>query len=155
MSEAAFRSHHRQAPQIFRRSYGLSDAPSKWVDSNPWPERCDVEIPSADVQPPNEAFSTRTLLRNCAAPPHITVGGEASHVLELDRTHSDGYERLKSLAGYLTPQPEPIITTIRHFLRWPRRALSWARPPRRSLLVSTAAELLALAPNKPRPTWPG
>jgi hypothetical protein len=43
------------------------------------------------------------------------VGGEASHALELDRAHSDGYERLKSLAGYLTPQPDLIITTVKAF----------------------------------------
>jgi hypothetical protein len=58
----------------------------------------------------------------------------SSTPLELNRSHCDGYESLKSFGGFLTAQdpsrrcgmrPDLNIITMSYFLHWPHRALSW------------------------------
>jgi hypothetical protein len=115
------------------------------------PEGSDVTLrsPSAVLCDSLTRRSRSTLLsRSVDQRSRLAVGREALHVIELDRSTPEGYERLKLLDACLTRRaagssrtltPDLTATAVRHFLHWAQPLSQLDEVPRRPLLVSTTA----------------
>jgi hypothetical protein len=125
-------------------------------------ERCDIEIPVCRVVRQSARRSRPTLLsRSVDQRSRLAIGGETPHALELDRSTSQGHERLKLLGACpdtagsrIQPgAPRCDARSDRHcgdaFSPLAQSRSQLDKVPRRPLLVSTTAN------QNERPTWHG